>query len=272
MALSSGLPLGPLLVPWPPLVMVLAWVGAVLVADATARRGWGRAEPWLLPLALLGLLAARVAYVLRHLQAYDSIPAMLDLRDRGFDVLAGALAVALALAWLMWRRPALRRSLAASVAVAAAVVLAALAVARVDQAARPPLPDLRLESLDGGGVDLAQLRGRPLVLNIWATWCPPCRRELPMLVRQARQRGDVRIVLVDAGEAPARVGAFLREQGLRPPLVLLDANGALQRHYAVAGYPTTLFIGADGTLRQLVAGELSAATLDDGIAAARGTR
>lgn len=109
------------------------------------------------------------------------------------------------------------------------------------------LPALTLERLEGGSVHLASSEGKPVVVNLWATWCPPCRRELPMLARAARTNPSVRFYFVDQGEAPATVRGYLAE---RPDLdiegVLLDPGSVLSDRFGAAGLPVTLFFDARG--------------------------
>lgn len=263
----NDLRLGPLLLPLTPLVLLAAWWSGDALARAVARRcGGARPGPALLSAALLGLLAARVVFVLRWLPQYTSVPAMLDVRDGGFDAVAGWLAAALVLlGWGLRRRP-LRRALGAGFAAALLVAFSAQALLRALAPAPRALPALALSTLDGRSVSLPTLRGRPLVINLWATWCPPCRRELPMLLEQAASAQGVRIVLADQGDPPQAVRALLRTLGhADAPGVLLDARRALAEYYDAPGYPTTLFIGADGVLDRMYVGEMSAATLKQGI-------
>lgn len=265
----NSLRLGPLLVPLTPLLLLLAWWLGDAVAGAVARRGpaGAAARPGraLLAAALVGLLVARAVFVLHWLPRMHGVGDVLDVRDGGFDALAGWLAAGLVLlAWGL-RRAQLRSALAAGFALALLLVLGGQALLRALQPAPRPLPALVLRDLSGQALDLRQLRGRPLVINLWATWCPPCQRELPMLLQHAAA-GDARIVLVDQGDAPQAVRGLLRALGhADSPRVLLDEQRALSAWYNVPGFPTTLFVRADGSLQREYVGEMSAATLQQGI-------
>jgi len=109
------------------------------------------------------------------------------------------------------------------------------------------LPELTLERLEGGQVALADAAGEPTVINLWATWCPPCRRELPMLAAAARANPDVRFYFADQGEGADTVRAYLDE---RPDIeidgVLLDAASSLSERFEAMGLPVTLFFNASG--------------------------
>ncbi len=270
--------LGPLLLPVAPLLLVLGWWAAQALAARLARGAVAggpapRPGPALLAAALAGLLAARLLFVLRWHAHYSVAGALFDLRDGGFVRWAGWLAAALVLALWGWRRPPLRRPLAGALAAAALVVLGGQLVLGALQPPPRPLPALVLRDLQDHPVALRSLRGQPLVLNLWATWCPPCRRELPMLLRRAAAVRGVRIVLAEQGDAPQQVRSLLRSLGLpQAPQVVLDSGRQLAAYYDVPGFPTTLFIRADGTLQRMYVGEMSAATLQQGIERLRGAR
>lgn len=125
------------------------------------------------------------------------------------------------------------------------------------------LPSLPLTDLDGAPVDLKQFEGRPVVLNLWATWCPPCRREMPVLERAADERPDVAFVFANQAESSEAVRDFLAHEGLQLDNMLLDPDTAVARHFQARGLPTTLFFNADGTLRNAHLGEVSRSRLDE---------
>lgn len=251
------------------MLLVLGYAVAVWAAGLAQKSGRGNAEPLLLPLLVLALVAARAGFVARHRADYSSVLAMLDIRDRGFDPWVGWATGVVAVGLVAWRRSALRISLPLSAGAGAAIVLAGFGVLALRQPPRPPLPDLTLQTLQGRPVALASLRGQPAVVNLWATWCPPCRRELPLLIRAAQQQTGARILLINEGEPASRVAAYLASERLRQPEILLDPDSRLLSAYRSPGLPTTLFIGADGQVKQLHIGELSAATLQQGVAALR---
>lgn len=121
-------------------------------------------------------------------------------------------------------------------------------------------PEATVHSLDGREVRLADLRGRNVVLNFWATWCPACREELPAfqeIYRQAQRGGwNVVFLLVDVGEEDTEVEGFLRREGLDLP-VYLDRLGAAAQEYLVRGIPTTFFIDTKGDILDRVVGAMT---------------
>jgi thiol-disulfide isomerase/thioredoxin len=254
LALSSGL-----------LALLFGVIAALATAGFLHRRGYADTGNPLFLILGLGLLGARLAYVAGWWPQYAQQPlSILNIRDHGFDPLAGTLGVIVAALLVGWRRPSLRRPLAASVVIGiAATGFAGLLAYKLTAQAQAPLPALQLGDLDGRAVDVESLRGQPTVINLWATWCGPCRREMPVLAEAQRRMPQVRFVFADQGESAATVRQFLQAQQLTLQHVLTDENLQLSNYYNVRGYPTTLFIDARGRLRDTHMGELSPATLAD---------
>jgi peroxiredoxin len=123
-------------------------------------------------------------------------------------------------------------------------------------------PDLTLATLNGDTITLSDLRGKGIVLNFWATWCLPCRTEMPALEQtwQSLQDDGLVILAVNLQEDPALVSGFVNEFGLTFP-VLLDRDGAVFSRYQVQLYPTTFFIDRDGVVQDVVFGGPMAETL-----------
>ena len=125
-------------------------------------------------------------------------------------------------------------------------LLEAMGMAKVPPKAAP---DFTLSTTDGQQVSLLQYRGKVVFLNFWATWCIPCREEMPALERlhQTYQSQDLAVISIDLKESADQVKAFFQKHGLSFP-ALLDQNGSVFRDYLVAGMPTTYLIGRDGTM------------------------
>ncbi len=118
------------------------------------------------------------------------------------------------------------------------------------------LPDLTLKRLGGGEVNLQQFKGRPVVINLWATWCPPCRAEMPLLAEAQSRYSGVTFVFVNQGEDEATIRKFLDEKGLVLEWVLLDPESKLSHLLRANGLPTTYFFDAEGNLVALHPGQL----------------
>ena len=124
-------------------------------------------------------------------------------------------------------------------------------------------PEFRLNRLDDPNrvVSLADFRGRPLVLNFWASWCVPCRKEMPAFESVASELKG-RVEFLGVNEQDTRPGALdlVAKTGVRYPSVV-DADGTLMTAYGLRGLPDTAFISADGELLELHVGELDATDL-----------
>lgn len=125
------------------------------------------------------------------------------------------------------------------------------------------LPELSLSCLGPGPeVNLAALRGRPTVVNLWATWCAPCREEMPALQRtHERLGGKVRFLGVNTKDDPDGARAFLAATGSRYPQVL-DPDGELLQHLQMPGLPVTVILDSRGTVVHRKIGKLGEGELD----------
>lgn len=117
-------------------------------------------------------------------------------------------------------------------------------------------PDFTLETITGETFSLVALHGQPVIVNFWASWCPPCRTEMPALQAVYNDyKSQVAILAVNAAsqDTLSDALAFQAETGLILP-ILLDTDGTSQRLYTVTSLPTTFFIGADGIISEVVIG------------------
>jgi cytochrome oxidase Cu insertion factor (SCO1/SenC/PrrC family) len=116
-------------------------------------------------------------------------------------------------------------------------------------------PAFSLETTDGRRVKLSELLGRPLVINFWATYCAPCRAEMPMLQSKVGGQSTAQLVLVNEGDSAAAASAFLSSAGVHQAS-LLDSDLAVGRAYGAVGLPITVFVGADGSIDARQIGQL----------------
>ncbi len=126
-----------------------------------------------------------------------------------------------------------------------------------------PAPDFRLTTIEGKSVSLADYRGKTLVVNVWGTWCPPCREETPDLIATAKKlsaKGEVAFLGVDTTESAPIVRAFVASKGVPYPQAI-DGQQSFAKAYDIRAFPTTLVIGPDGVLRARYIDNIAAATL-----------
>ena len=126
-------------------------------------------------------------------------------------------------------------------------------------------PDFSMVLDDGRYLRLSDLQGKPVVLNFWATWCGPCRLEMPELVKAAGANPDLVVLAADAQEARAPVADFAAEFKMDLPIVL-DKDGKVRNLYRVPGLPTTYFIDKTGKIASVVVGPLTPQVLADRLA------
>jgi peroxiredoxin len=121
---------------------------------------------------------------------------------------------------------------------------------------RPPAPDFELRGIDDEIYRLRDYRGRVVVINFWATWCPPCRKEMPSMQRaweRWREHG-IELLAVNVGEGEDEVFAFAAEYELEFP-VLLDPSGRLVRRWGAVGLPSTFVVDPEGRVVYRATGE-----------------
>lgn len=116
-------------------------------------------------------------------------------------------------------------------------------------------PDFQLSNLEGQSISLSDFRGRPVLINFWATWCPPCRDEMPYIQQIYEEWSAKGLVLlaINIGESPSTVEGFTQSYNLSLP-VLLDTNQIVAQKYNITGIPATFFIDKNGIIQRKVVG------------------
>ena len=257
------LQIGPLVLPTSLLFMLLAMTDAAFIGRFFGRKVGVDVEPILFQALVVGVVVARLAFVLQYSTTYQASPlAIFDIRDGGWRPLAG-----FATAWLFvlgrqFKKPILRKPLLAA-AFAGTLIWGGGILTLSLPSDEQKLPTLALVSLQGSTVNLAQFEGKPTVVNLWATWCPPCVREMPVLHEAQLHNPEVNFVFISQGESAHRVGPWLAARNLSLRNVLLDTQGQAPGVFKQRGLPTTLFFDAKGRLASTRTGELSAASLTE---------
>jgi cytochrome c biogenesis protein CcmG/thiol:disulfide interchange protein DsbE len=166
------------------------------------------------------------------------------------------------------KRPILKIAGGVALLVAALMAVLATRAPAVNKVADSPLighaaPDINAQAIDGSQVRLADLRGQFVVLNFFATWCIPCQREHPELVRfaQEHQSGNGRVLQVIFDDTVAAARGFGERHPVTWP-VLADPDGQVALDFGVRGPPESFLIGPDGTVLFKIVGQVDAAGLD----------
>lgn len=117
-------------------------------------------------------------------------------------------------------------------------------------------PDFELETLEGKTVKLSELQGKKVMLNFWATWCPPCKAEMPFMEKFYQEAGDeIEIIAINI-DTKNDVAGFAKEMGVTFP-ILLDKDEQVMKTYQILSIPTTYFIDQDGLIQHKFIGAMS---------------
>ena len=217
----------------------------------------------LIDMLLAAMLAARMVFVAVWFDQYRDAPwSVFDIRDGGFNSWAGlAAAMAVAIRHAS-KRPELRRPLSLGLLAGTLAWAMSSAPGMLGMDTQMALPAVELKTLTGKSTNLASLsHGKPMVVNLWATWCPPCRREMPVLAEAQQRETGVTFVFVSQGDDTAKVQHYLSSSQLKLENVLIDAGSELGRAIGSTAMPTSLFYDASGRLVNSHVGALSTATL-----------
>jgi len=260
--------IGPFSLPIGYIMLMLAFAIAIVVGSLVGWKARRSVVSKLGDIFLVTVVVARLGFIARYFEFYrNDWLAMVDIRDGGFDPWFGLAGTVLMAAFWYWRYAEVRKPLA--IAVTAGVVAWLGIWTGVQSVGYPNIdvPDIELVNLEGQPQNLAVVgAGGPRVVNLWASWCGPCVREMPVLEAAQQEYPQVTFIFVNQAESLTRGRAFLSEQGLNLRHSLFDLQAALPALIGSRGLPTTLFYDASGTLMDTHAGELSRATLAQGLA------
>ena len=125
-----------------------------------------------------------------------------------------------------------------------------------------PAPDFTLKSLDGGQITLSEYRGRPVLINFWASWCPPCRIEMPELVRTYEEHKGTGFTILGINltfqDALPEIVAFVEEFKMTFPILLDETGEVTTQKYRLLGLPMSVFVDRDGAIRRIQIGVMTA--------------
>lgn len=273
--------LGPFLIPTRPLILVLSlffaiwfsnWLGGKFLLDKNQVKHAAEYIAW------SGLLGARLGFVVLNWNAYRAAPwTALYVWQPGYLYFSGVLAGAAYALWQVIKKsPELRRSFLTVLAggyLAAGLVFttAILSTEFLKQPGIPgtgdSAPDFKLQNLSAETVQLSDLAGRAVILNFWATWCPPCRREMPLLDELQKAYGEkgLSVIGLDINESPELVKSYVNAVDVSYPIWVdappgtpgFDSTQEIFSRFGGVGLPSTLFIDRAGVIRRIYVGELS---------------
>lgn len=258
----QSLQIGPLTLPLSLLIFFVAISLALFMGKRIGRRTGHDVEAHLYWILLVCVIGARAAFVWQYRDAYFAAPAtIIDIRDGGWNPLAGFIVAWGYVATLAIRRSPLWKAFLVATFTASAVWTGGLLLQMMPEKAPQPLPEMTFSDITGQDVTLSGFAGKPVVVNLWATWCPPCQREMPVLERAQTNNADMHFVFINQGETAAHIQQFLNTNQLTLHNVLLDTKGDTAKHFGQRGLPATLFFNDKGVLVSSRLGELSDATL-----------
>lgn len=251
------------------LLTTFAAIMAMIIAGNRMGRARGvdiERKLWIVIAA--AVLAARAVYVVRFADVYLASPlSILYIRDGGFSVPAALIAGAACALLLGWRSRAHRTALLFAAGAGAAVFVLSVLAGRMVPPRSIALPQASMSRLDGSAIALA---GKPVVINLWASWCGPCRREMPVLRQAQLDHPEITFVFVNQGESEATIRAYLSDQKIVLDNIVLDRHSAMGTTFRSKGLPTTFFFAPNGEMLGRRMGEVSAATLADQLAPLHG--
>lgn len=237
---------------------LLALIAFVTAASVIGRFVHKYIHSWSSWTIVASIVSARAVHVITHWESFTNEPLRIfAVWQGGFAWQGLALGLATMLFVLARRDPNLLKWGLVCISVSAIAFAGSYSLNQ--SAPSPKVPATIFSTISGDPLSLSD-RTQPMVLNLWATWCPPCRREMPMMAETAASRSDVDFIFANQGEASGVVGAYLQQHSIALRHPVLDHESALLRHYAIPGLPATLFISPEGQLLDSHLGEISPET------------
>lgn len=260
--MDQALRLGPLAISFHALLWIIAFWLALWISSRMAKRQKVNLGHSFSVVMLSGLLGARLGFVLSYPDHYLADPwSLINIRDGGWMAWAGFAVAGLVLAVMALRRSPKVHALTGAFLATLLVGWGATSLLDWQKVSADDLSRMVVTDLQGQPVYLDALGAQATVINLWASWCPPCVREMPALAQAQQNNPNIRFVFLNQGESASEVQAFLKAHNLVLDNVLLDTKSAASRLYSGGLLPTTLFLSTQAQLQDVRLGELSSATL-----------
>lgn len=267
MITTQAIHLGPIMLPWGFIILTVAIGTALLLGKYFCHRFTVSKVQWVIfkdsiwTAVLIGLVCARIGFVVLNWDIYLQHPIeIIKIQDKGFDLFSGIIS---AFVWIFWKNRQLKKSfLIFLLSIFTTLLLLGTYIHKQIILQYQQFPKVSLRNLQQQKVELVQFIGKPTVINLWASWCPPCRREMPVFHQAQKNYPNVQFVFINQSEDAATVDTYLRQHTLDLNWVLLDANGITAQKTGMYGLPSTLFFNAQGQLVESHMGEITHAALD----------
>lgn len=262
----QALHLGPLMLPWGLVIALSSLLLALWITGLFKHKfgyqdaQWKSFKDSIWSAVWIGLIVGRLVFVALNYQIYLAHPIeIIKIQDKGFHFFSAAFA---AVAWLLWKNRHAHLG-AVGLFMAIVIMISSTGYWAQNQVQREyqNFPEVALNDQQGRHVTLPNFIGKPTVINLWASWCPPCHREMPVLQQAQRDHPNVQFVMINQGEQLPTIQAYFNQHQLQFKHVLLDPEGKTPQATGMYGLPSTLFFDAHGQLISTHMGEISHAVL-----------
>lgn len=267
MITTQAIYLGPIMLPWGLIILIVAICVVLLFGKYSYHRfvvsyaQWTIFKDSLWTAILIGLVCGRIGFVIQNFDIYLQHPIeILKIQDKGFHLFSGIISAFL---WIFWKNFKLKKSfLIILFSVFTTITLSGTYIHKQVVLKYQQFPNVHLNNLQQQKIELTQFIGKPTVINLWASWCPPCRREMPVFSQAQKTYPNIQFVFINQSEDATTVKAYLQQHALKLNWVLLDTDGITAEKIAMYGLPSTLFFNAQGQLVDSHMGEITHAALD----------
>ena len=261
----TSITLGSFALPLSPIILLFSLIVGLIVVALLGKKQSISVGDSLINIVIYSLIVGRVVFVIRFFESYDSVWQILDIRDRGFDAFSSVISGVIFLIIQLKRKPEQRSILISGAATTLILFTVTQAVINAGNE-QSALPNLSFSTPEGVDVNLHHVANQNItVVNLWASWCGPCRREMPVLSAAEKRFPQVKFIMLNQREPASTVTEFLADINQSFNYVLLDTKGDVATMMGAHGLPMTLFYDEHGNMVSSHFGELSAASLQAAI-------
>ncbi|MEH6709946.1 MAG: TlpA disulfide reductase family protein [Paraglaciecola polaris] len=261
----TSISIGSFALPISPLILLFSLIVGLIVIAILGRKQSISVGDSLVSIVIYSLIVGRLVFVMRFFESYDSVWQILDIRDRGFDAFSSFIAGLIFLIIQLQRKPQQRKILICGAATTVLLFTITQAIVNAGNK-QSSLPNLSFSTPQGSSVNLHHVASQNVtIVNLWASWCGPCRREMPVFSQAEERFPEVEFIMLNQREPAATVNQFLAQMHLTFNYVLLDTQGDVATMMGAHGLPMTLFYDKHGNMVSSHFGEVSPASLQAAI-------